>query len=66
MFQCLICEQNQAFQHSLTRDEEISHSTSCVNSVDTSELNMVLPLQKTELATHFVVNDKKGEILLGL
>ena len=58
--ECLICEQNQAFQRSLMRDEEISHSSSCVNSVDASELNMILPLQKAELVTHFVVNDKKG------
>ena len=44
--ECLICEQNQEFQRSLTRDEEISHSTSCVNSVDENELNIILPLQK--------------------
>ena len=48
----------------LTRDEEISHSASCVNSVDASELNMILPLQKAELVTHFVVNDKNGRFFL--
>ena len=60
--ECLICEQNHAFQRSLMRGEETNHSMSCINSVDASELNTILPLQKAELATHFVVNDKEGRI----
>ena len=37
---------------------------SCINSVGASELNMILPLEIAELATHFVVNDKNWRFFL--